>query len=68
VAYCYRHGYVTEALEKGIGDATVAELVGHANTATIHRYYSHLTEKGDHLRAAAIRAAASPRTSEETRG
>lgn len=66
VAYCYRHGFVTEALEKGIGDATVAELVGHANTATIHRYYSHLTEKGNHLRAAMKKATALPRTTEET--
>ncbi len=60
VAYGMRHGFITEALERGLSDATVAELAGHANTTTIHRYYSHLTEKGDHLRAAVAKAAAAP--------
>ncbi len=42
-AYCFRHTYVTRALEAGISDAQVAALVGHASTAMIHRHYSHLT-------------------------
>jgi integrase/recombinase XerC len=56
VAYCLRHAFVTEALERGISDATVAELAGHTDTSTIHRFYSHLTQKGDHLRSAIIKA------------
>lgn len=57
VAYCYRHAFITDALERGISDATVAELVGHTSTDMIHRHYSHLSEKREHLRQAAAQAA-----------
>lgn len=53
VAYCYRHSYITDALERGVPDATVAELVGHTSTDMIHRHYSHLSEKRDYLSQAA---------------
>jgi integrase len=56
IAYTLRSNYATVALESGIPDATVAELLGHSGTATLHRYYARLSRKIDHLRDAAIRA------------
>jgi len=56
VAYLYRHGFVTQALERGLSDAVVAELVGHANTTTIHKHYSHLSDSAKLLREAANKA------------
>jgi integrase len=53
VAYCYRHAYITDALERGVSDATVAALVGHESTDMIHRHYSHLSEKRSFLSNAA---------------
>jgi integrase len=47
----YRHTFATDALERGVPDAHVAELLGHASTAMIHRHYGHLA-----ARAAALRA------------
>jgi len=58
VAYLYRHGFITQALEKGISDALVAELAGHADTSTIHRFYSHLSENAKLLRQAANKVVA----------
>jgi site-specific recombinase XerD len=57
-AYLWRHSFVTEALERGVSIAAVAELVGHTSTATISRYYSHLDQKAEHLRQAAEAAVA----------
>jgi integrase len=37
----YRHTFATDALEQGVPDALVAELLGHASTAMIHRHYGH---------------------------
>jgi integrase len=56
VAYLYRHGFVTQALEKGLSDALVAQLVGHANTAMIHKHYSFLSQNAKLLREAANKA------------
>jgi len=56
VAYLYRHGFITQALERGISDAVVASLVGHADTSVIHKFYSHLTSNARLLRDAANRA------------
>ncbi len=53
--YGYRHGYATEALSRGVPDATVAALLGHGSTAMLHRHYSHLTSRADVLREAARR-------------
>jgi len=53
IAYGYRHTYATEALAKGIPDATVAALLGHSSTAMLHKHYSHLGSRADILRAAA---------------
>lgn len=53
VAYAFRHLYITDALEKGIPPATVAELVGHTSLNIIMRVYNKLKHRTDHLREAA---------------
>jgi len=50
VAYLYRHSYVTDALENGVGLAQVCELVGHVNTDMVMRHYAHLNQRREHLR------------------
>ena len=57
-----RHLFVSDALERGVPIATVAELVGHASTAMISRTYSHLSERHEHLKQAldAIRPRSEP--------
>lgn len=52
-AYALRHLYVTDALERGVDLATLAELVGHRDATMILRVYSKLATRRDHLRAAA---------------
>lgn len=54
-SYLYRHKFATDALAKGVPDATVASLLGHTSTAMIYRHYSHLGERADVLKAAADR-------------
>jgi integrase len=54
VAYSYRHTFTTDGLERGVPIATMAELLGHSSTAMISTYYSHLAEKREYLRSAAI--------------
>ena len=53
VAYAFRHSWTTDALEKGVPIATVAELLGHSDTKMVSAHYSHLHEKREHLRTAA---------------
>lgn len=48
----FRHGFVTDALERGVPIATVAELVGHKGTKMVERHYSKLRERTEHLRNA----------------
>lgn len=55
-AYSFRHLYITDALERGVPIATVAELVGHTDTKMIMRVYSKLRERTTHLREAASQA------------
>jgi integrase len=55
-AYAFRHLYITDALDRGVPVATVAELVGHTDTKMIMKIYSHLKERREHLREAARRA------------
>ncbi len=59
VAYCYRHTFCTDALERGVPVADVAELLGHRSTDMVMRHYSHLRDRQAHLRAAATKAAGS---------
>ncbi len=55
-AYVTRHTYATDALERGVPIATVAELMGHESTRMIEQNYAHLAQKREHLRQAAIQA------------
>ena len=56
VSYTYRHSFVTDALENGVGVAQVAELLGHTSTDMVMQHYQHLREKREHLKQAAIQA------------
>jgi len=55
-AYSYRHTFTTDALTNGVGIAQVAELLGHTSTDMVMRHYQHLSQKVDHMRAAAAQA------------
>ena len=57
MSYTYRHSFVTDALENGVGVAQVAELLGHTSTDMVMQHYQHLREKREHLKQAAIQAA-----------
>jgi integrase len=59
VAYSYRSSYATDALEDGVPDATVAALLGHTGTATLHRFYNRLAGRVGHLKDAAATASRS---------
>ena len=56
IAYTYRSSFATDALEAGVPDATVASLLGHTNTATLHKFYARLSHKVEHLKDAAKKA------------
>lgn len=47
-----RHLFATDALDKGVPIATVAELLGHATTQQVAKTYSHLSDRHDHLKEA----------------
>lgn len=51
--YGYRHTFATDALAAGVPDATVASLLGHADTSMIHKHYSHLSARTQVLKDAA---------------
>jgi integrase/recombinase XerD len=51
VAYTARHSFATEALERNVPIATVAELLGHVDTKMVSSHYAHLRQKTGHLRA-----------------
>lgn len=57
ISYTYRHSYATDALERGVPVATVAELIGHKDLRMIANHYGHLSEKRRHLQDAARKAA-----------
>jgi integrase len=52
VAYGFRHSFATDALERGVPDAQVAELLGHSGTSMLHAHYSHLGARAKALREA----------------
>lgn len=54
-AYAFRHLYITDALERGVDPATVAELVGHKSLNMIMKVYSKLRHRTGHLRDAVRR-------------
>jgi integrase len=53
-AICYgeRHSFATDALVNGVPDAHVAELLGHAGTAMLHKHYAHLGARAKVLKDA----------------
>jgi integrase len=53
IPYGYRHTLATDALANGTPDAIVAQLLGHGNTAVLHRHYSHLLARVQSLKDAA---------------
>ena len=55
VIYSARHTFICDALERGVPLAMVAELVGNS-VKVLLKYYVHLSEKKDALRAAALKA------------
>jgi integrase len=57
ISYTYRHNYITDALERGVPVATVAELAGHKDLKMIEEHYAHLSQKRKHLSDAARKAA-----------
>lgn len=57
ISYTIRHSYITDALERGVPVATVAELAGHKDLKMIATHYGHLSEKRHHLAEAARRVA-----------
>lgn len=56
ISYAYRHTFVTNSLVNGVPIATVAELVGHRDTAMISQHYAHLNQQVDYMRKAAEQA------------
>lgn len=58
--YELRHAYGTYGILNGVDPATLAELMGHVDTAMISRVYGHLAEQTEHLSAAAEKAARRP--------
>jgi integrase len=57
-AYAYRHSFATDALERGVNPAAVSALLNHSDLGMLSRFYGHLAERRDTLRAAAECAAA----------
>jgi integrase/recombinase XerD len=51
-AYAFRRLWITDALERGINPAVVAELVGHKSLDMIMKHYNQLRQRTDHLREA----------------
>jgi integrase len=55
VAQSLRHLFATDALDRGVPIATVAQLLNHADTRMVSRNYGHLAERYEHLRDAVAR-------------
>ena len=56
IASAYRKSFATDALEKGVGIAQVAELLGHVDTKMVSRHYSQLSQQVRHMRDMAKKA------------
>lgn len=54
-AYTFRHTFATDALERGLGIADVAALMGHTDIRTTTNY-AHLHQRRSHLRKQAMKA------------
>ena len=53
VAYSYVRASAPTPSKPGVPDATVAALLGHTGTATLHRFYNRLSGRVGHLKDAA---------------
>src|SRR5690606_37432040 len=60
-AYQFRHSFVTRALVNGVGEVTIAELVGHQGLDMIKKHYAHLDQQPAHLRSALKQANRNPK-------
>jgi integrase len=49
-AYCLRHGFTVEALERGIGNKQIADMLGQASTRYVDWYGRGSREKSAYLR------------------
>ena len=49
-AYTMRHTFATDPLEAGVGEATVAALMGHKDKTQVLKTYQHVAKRADHLR------------------
>jgi integrase len=49
-AYTCRHSFGTDALIAGVGEATVAALMGHRDKTQILKTYQHVAKRAEHLR------------------
>jgi integrase len=49
-AYTIRHTFGTDALVAGVGEATVAALMGHKDKTQILKTYQHVAKRAEHLR------------------
>lgn len=43
--HIFRHTFIARMIEQGVNQKLIAEQVGHTNTNTIDKYYSHFTDK-----------------------
>lgn len=57
VAHALRHTFTTLARERGLDAATVAELLGHADSRMTERIYSHMDQRPEWLKEQARKAA-----------
>jgi integrase len=55
-SYTMRHTWITNALERNVPMATVAELAGHTDLKMMQSHYSHLSQKRKHLEGAVRQA------------
>jgi integrase len=56
VPYTFRATFATDALERGVPEATVSELFGHTDTRMLHRHYNKISQRVKHLQEAAWKA------------
>jgi integrase len=56
-SHCYRRSYITAGLERGVPIATMAELAGHSDIKTTMAHYNQLSQRREHLREQAEKAA-----------
>jgi integrase len=59
-AYGFRHSFACRALDSGLTDSEVAELLGQSGTAMLHKHYKHKTALGRSLSRAVRRVGQPP--------